>query len=287
MNVNRYCSWEEAVEWLVHQHDKQELVRACYFDRPLIFAAERYWRSHEWQAVRDILKRNGGRALDVGAGNGIASYALAKDGWLTTALEPNPSLTVGSGAIRTLAREAALPIQIVEEFGERLPFDDNSFAVIHARQVLHHARDLPLFCSELFRVLQPGGILIATREHVISSPKQLPYFLDRHPLHHMYGGENAFTKTHYKTSLIKTGFRMIKVFGPFDSVINFAPYSREALLQKLSQRFVSFPGGKMVYKLFFSKNLCDLSLRVLSQLDRRPGRLCTFVAQKDGIVNQW
>ena len=48
-----------------------------------------------------------GQALDVGAGRGIASYALAREGFTVTVLEPDDSHLVGAGAIRSLAEEMA------------------------------------------------------------------------------------------------------------------------------------------------------------------------------------
>ena len=73
----------------------------------------------------------------------------------------------------TLAAETALPINVVEEFSERLPFAEGTFDVVFARAVLHHTRDLELACSEMYRVLRPGGILVAAREHVISKQADL------------------------------------------------------------------------------------------------------------------
>ena len=197
MSAKQFSSWEEAVLWLLDQPDRNDLVEACYYDRPPLEAARRFWRSEEWVKLRQYIPPGKGRALDVGAGMGVASFALASDGWRTTALEPDGSELVGAGAIRTLSQESGLDIDVVEEWGEQLPFSDGSFELVHARQVLHHARDLPLFCKELFRVLSPGGRLVATREHVISSQTQLPSFLDGHPLHKLYGGENAFTLRQY------------------------------------------------------------------------------------------
>jgi ubiquinone/menaquinone biosynthesis C-methylase UbiE len=201
MSVEQFRTWEQAVEWLLEQPDKEDLVKACYYDRPVKRAAERFWNSEEWQATRTLLQSSVGKVLDVGAGSGISSFALAKDGWQTTALEPDSSHTVGAGAIRSLSNEYNLSIEVVQSYGEQLPFSDFTFDLIYARQALHHANDLNQLCKELFRVLKPGGTLLTVREHVISSPKQLEAFLNQHPLHQLYGGENAYTLSQYKAAL--------------------------------------------------------------------------------------
>ncbi|MCU0885274.1 MAG: hypothetical protein MUC44_10055 [Beijerinckiaceae bacterium] len=72
------------------------LARAAYFDEP-VAAALRYQASAEFGAVRALLPPKAGRALDLGAGNGILSHALAREGWAVTAVEPDPSELVGAG----------------------------------------------------------------------------------------------------------------------------------------------------------------------------------------------
>lgn len=282
MNVKKFSFWEDAVGWLITQPDQQELVRACYFDRPALAAAERYRSSDEWRAVRSLLPAASGIVLDVGAGMGIASYALAADGWQVTALEPDPSELVGAGAIRQLASDAGLVITVVENWCEGLPFLDASFDVIHARQVLHHAHDLGRFCSELYRVLKPGGRLIATREHVISNLGQLPKFLAKHPLHNLYGGENAFQRTEYESCLKAAGFTIRSVLGPWDSIINSTPFTRHKLHELFLARFGHWLGATWFARMAFSEVGFQLGQLILAVADRRPGRLYTFVADKPG-----
>ena len=50
-----------------------------------------------------------------------------------------------------------MQMTVVEAFGDKLPFDDGEFDLVLARQVLHHARDLPQLCREMARVLREGG----------------------------------------------------------------------------------------------------------------------------------
>src|SRR5438552_17840060 len=138
----RFGTWEAAVTWLRDQPERRQLVLDAFYDDPLTEAAERYHASGEWQAVSRLLVSRTGSALDVGAGRGIASYALAREGFAVTALEPDSSAIVGSAAIRSLAAETALPIEVIEELSERLRFADGEFDVVFARAVLHHPSEL-------------------------------------------------------------------------------------------------------------------------------------------------
>ncbi|MEH1816444.1 MAG: class I SAM-dependent methyltransferase [Nostoc sp.] len=283
MNDSKFQTWEDAVSWLIAQPEKQELVQACYYDKPLKSAAERYWNSEEWQAIQKFFPQHYGTALDIGAGNGIASYALAKDGWQVKALEPDSSDLVGVGAIRQLVGESLLPVEVVQEIGEKLPFDNQTFDLVFARQVLHHAQNLHQLCNEIYRVIKPGGIFIAVREHVISSPRDLPKFLNFHPLHNLYGGENAYLLKQYLRAIKLAGLRINKIIAPFDSIINYAPLTEESLKKELNKKFNSIPGGNIIYQLLSSKQTFKIFLNLLSRVDNRPGRLFSFVCHKPEI----
>lgn len=236
-------TWEEAVIWLKSQPDQADLVRACFFDDPLIDAARRYHGSSEWAAVRELVGPAKGRALDVGAGLGISSYALARDGWQVTALEPDPSAVVGAGAIRDLAADAHLPIEVVEQWGEALPFPDASFDLVYGRQVLHHARNLAGLCTEMGRVLKPGGTFLATREHVIFKDADLAVFLADHPLHRIYGGENAYRLRQYKRAIEGAGIRLTRVLNPWASAVNLYPRSADDICRLIHGRLPFVPAG--------------------------------------------
>lgn len=281
MGDKTFASWEEAVSWLRLQPDQAETVLASYYDDPLSVAAERYYRSEEWQAVQKFISGRNGRALDVGAGRGIASYALACDGFKATALEPDPSDLVGAGAIRSLATETGLPIETVQEFSERLPFEDATFDVIFARAVLHHTRDLSAACREFARVLKPGGLIIAAREHVISRREDLQAFLDAHPLHHLYGGENAFLLSEYRAALADARLHPLNELAPLRSPINWAPRTRSELIGMMAERVARIPLlGSAFAKVMQLSMFGSMVFWLAALVDNRPGRLYTFIYER-------
>jgi ubiquinone/menaquinone biosynthesis C-methylase UbiE len=274
-------AWESAVSSLLGKPEHSALVSDCYFDGTAAEAGERYWQSSEWKAVQDWLPRSRGTVLDVAAGRGIASYAMARDGWRVTALEPNPSDLVGAGAIRQMSASSGFDINVIEGMGEQLPFECEQFDLIFARQALHHAGDLGAFCNELFRVLKPGGRLVAIRDHVISRPRDLAKFYLVHPLHKYYGGENAYLLHEYIEHLRDTGFRLTKILGPFSSVINYAPYDTNSLIDAIVSRVPNICSLRRVAKWSLAKRrLLNIALIVLGAVDHRPGRLYSFIADK-------
>lgn len=275
-------TWEEAVKSLIDDPTQSELVQACFYDSPVVKAAKRYANSEEWRAVEELLFEIGGgaRVLDIGAGRGISSFAFAESGRSVTALEPDSSGLVGSGAIRQLNEYLETPIEIVEDWGESLPFAEETFDLVYGRAVFHHANDINAFCTEAFRVLRPGGRLLLTREHVISRSEDLYTFLDHHPLHRHYGGECAYQLSEYEGAILAAGFVMEKVIGPRESVVNYFPTTELEMKQLASQRLTKRAGrfAGILASIFPSK--LNHELRRWDAEDDTPGRLYSFFARK-------
>lgn len=100
--------------------------------------------------------RAGDRALDVGSGTGDFTAALADAGAVPIGVE------VAQNALeRARARHPDEDFRLVPIDGP-LPFDDGSFELVWASEVIEHVTDTGRWLSEVRRVLVPGGRLVVT-----------------------------------------------------------------------------------------------------------------------------
>jgi len=119
-------------------------------------------RSHRWRTAQNSAGYLLGRLspgldlLDVGCGPGTITGDLAA--------MVAPGRVVGVDAAEDVvaaARAGAHPVNVSFEVADAyaLPFDDASFDVVHAHQVLQHLADPVAVLREMHRVLRPGGLV--------------------------------------------------------------------------------------------------------------------------------
>jgi len=278
-------TWEQAVQHLRTLPEHKDLVRDAYLDEDTLGAAKRFYASEEFGEVLTLIstyikKDAPWDVLDVGAGNGIASYAFAMEGNQVFALEPDPSNDVGAGAIERLCEKGNVRIEILRSQAEQIPLADRSVDVVYIRQALHHAGELPKMIGEIARVLREDGCMIACREHVVDNDEQLKAFLEGHPLHKFYGGEHAYSLNTYKDAISGTGLQIKGVLGPYDSVVNFAPVKKAEFRKTVAERFRRFGVQWLMRGLFSVDVIWNLAAYLLDRIDRSPGRLYSFLAVK-------
>lgn len=287
-------TWEEIIIQIRKQPEYADLVEKAYFDEDLALNVQRFKASEEYQETLNLIREFAPKAsslADIGSGNGISAVAFALDGFIVTAVEPDPSQTVGSGAIRQLKQKFELDqLNVVDTVGENLPFSDNSFDLVYIRQAMHHAQDLNRFLAEASRVLKPGGILLTIRDHVVFNENDKQWFLESHPLHKFYGGENAFSPAEYEQGMSKAGLKIIKKLRFFDSPINYFPMAKEAvedhfsvarnnLVKALSARLPGFiASSSMVIWIYCLLRNVKLERRPDEQTF--PGRMYSYIARK-------
>ena len=112
----------------------------------------------------------GSRIIDIGAGTGSYSQALAGRGYEMTALEP-------SFIMRDQATTDA-PITWVAGGAESLPFNDCSFDGAILILCIHHFSDIEAAASEIRRVVPSGPIVIFSYD---PDAIELPWLFDYFP----------------------------------------------------------------------------------------------------------
>lgn len=224
-------NWEKTIIQARTNPEFAHVMEQSYLAEDLIQNVERFSKSEEFiETLKNIGSYFGNkklRILDLGSGNGISAISFALDGHEVTSIEPDPSETVGRGAIKKLCDHYQLNVNVLDGFGENTAMDTDFFDLVYTRQVVHHAADLNAFIKECYRVLKHNGILFTVRDHVIYDEKDKNWFLETHPFHRYYGGENAFTLKEYKNSFTLARFQIDKMFKFYDSVINYSPMSQQ------------------------------------------------------------
>lgn len=264
----------------------RDLVTSLYWDEDVGAAAERFRHGSEFAEVSRLLTRRLPSrpwvVLDVGAGVGVSSYAFAMDGNLVTAIEPDPSDILGRGAFERLRHQTAARMQCIDAVGEGLPVPDSTFDVVYTRQVLHHASDLRSMAREFGRVLRPGGVVLATREHVISRPDDLSAFLNIHATHKYLGNEHAYLLTEYLDAFVGAGFQKLDVLGPLSSVINRFPVTDAQFARDCANRLERRFGVRIARFLSSQQVVRSVIARYLDSRSDAPGRMYSFLFRWPG-----
>lgn len=283
-------TWEETIQFIRTQPEFSELVKDAYFDENLELNVSRFGSSPEFKETLSLIQEyapNAKKILDIGCGNGISVINFAKKGYNVTAVEPDPSDTVGAGAIQFLKDKLNLHnVEIHIDFAENINFPDHSFDVIYVRQAMHHANNLNKFIAECIRVLKPNGLLLTIRDHVITDDKDKEWFLKSHPLHKFYGGENAYTSNQYRQAIRKGGATIIEELKFYDSVINYFPKTKEELASQVLTR-VAKKKKNMSKKIGIIANIPLVwwmykQFRDFNPLNENeiPGRMYSYIAIK-------
>jgi len=108
-----------------------------------------------WRAatVKAVAPKAGEKILDLAAGTGTSSAALAKSGADVTAADFSPGMI-------EVGRRKHPGITFVEADAMNLPFADNEFDAVTISFGLRNIEDPKKALSEMFRVLKPGGRLV-------------------------------------------------------------------------------------------------------------------------------
>jgi SAM-dependent methyltransferase len=212
---------------------------------------ESYWRgvgdiettySTGERLAREILADGpvGGQpVLEVGAGSGRDSLALARAGAIAVVLDYSPaSLDV----VRGLARRDGVPVHLVQADALAMPFRDGSFQVVFHQGLLEHFRDPRPLLVENARVVKSGGRLVVDVPqtfHLYTAMKKVLIALGAW----FAGWETQFSVGQLERLLASTGLRVRRSYGEWMVPGLWYRVTREVLRRGVGVRLPLEPRG--------------------------------------------
>lgn len=221
--------YDQAYRWGWEHPDLRQTVYLCYKTPDFADNARRFHDSDEFRAAVALLGSLGHgpaasqRVLDIGCGNGVASYALARCGYQVTGIDSSTGELAGIRAAEKLQGLDGVRLTIRHAASQHLEFPDESFDIVWMREVLHHITDLVPFLNEVKRVLRPGGVLCCMRDVVIWNESQRTSFFANHPFYHITHDEGCYYLREYREAFQAAGLVTEKELDPLASVINTFP----------------------------------------------------------------
>jgi SAM-dependent methyltransferase len=182
---------------------------------------ESYWKGHQdldrtystgGRLAREILRDGGVRGqvvLEVGAGSGRDSLALAREGAIMVVLDYSPA---SLELIRQQARAQGVVVHLVRADALAMPFRDGSIDVVFHQGLLEHFRDPRPLLRENARITRRGGRM------VVDVPQTFhPYTVMKQALIAVNawfaGWETQFTPAELERRVAEAGFAVRRSYG--------------------------------------------------------------------------
>ena len=145
----------------------------------------------------EIVPSAGRRTLDLGCGEGRLTRELRRRGHRVVGMDASATLV-------RAARDEEDGVSLVAD-GAHLPFNDDSFDLVIAYNVLMDLDDLPAALAEVARVLERGGRLAVCVLHPIAEAGS---FGSRAPDERFVIEGSYFEQRHYKQTFERDGLTM-------------------------------------------------------------------------------
>lgn len=148
-----------------------------------------------------------GRLLDIGCSTGDWAAYWRDKGWYCAGVDIDREHV-------QLARNRAIDAKYCDLNHDQLPFENQSFDLIFAGEVIEHLIDTDGFISELYRCLRPRGHVLITTPNLVSFENRLRILLGIYPAWVNYnlsgsGHVRAYTPRVLRKQLREHGFEVV------------------------------------------------------------------------------
>lgn len=187
--------------------------------------------------IFEICDPRGLRVLEVGAGTGRDSVALARAGAEVITLDYAPT---SLELIRQASAQAGVEVGMVGGDGLALPFAEGSFDIVFHQGLLEHFRDPMPMLVEHARVLKPGGMLLVDvpqRWHYYTLGKHLLMVFDKW----FAGWETEFSVGELESLVRRAGLDPVHAYGDWLVPNLFYRALRKVLLKSVGWRLPMYP----------------------------------------------
>ena len=184
---------------------------------------ESYWKGHAdlertystgGRLAREVTRDgavSGRRVLEVGAGSGRDTLALAREGAKAFVLDYSPA---SLALVARQAREQNLPVHLVRADALAMPFRDGAFDVVFHQGLLEHFRDpLPLLVENARVTARGGRVVVDVPQtfHLYTAMKQTLILFNAW----FAGWETQFTPGRLEALCARAGLAVRRSYGEF------------------------------------------------------------------------
>lgn len=125
-----------------------------------------YHQAHYDWILKIAADLKGKKTLDIGCGDGVLSYLLAKAGAHVTGIDnEDHGLKYAKENLEKMNHKQNLTYSFVNASAYEMPFESDSFDVIVCCEVIEHVQEPERLLAEVLRVLKKRGKFILTTPH--------------------------------------------------------------------------------------------------------------------------